>query len=168
MVSVRIVGYWELMFYHAHRIGHVNFVYPDAHKFHHYLHDSTAFDAHIFGSGAPEEWLMIIIEYLMAISICGNVTPSMNYFVLNISWYNKWGFHSRCKIDDSDSSNLHPPENFHADHHTIHNKNFGFEYPLEMAMNTTHKCELVYNGFKINRTETEDYVNLQFTAIKSE
>ena len=31
--------------------GHLPRVYEEAHKFHHYLHGSTAFDAHIYGSG---------------------------------------------------------------------------------------------------------------------
>lgn len=38
-----------------------------AHKFHHYLHDTTAFDAHIYGAGAPEEWFSLVLEAGMAL-----------------------------------------------------------------------------------------------------
>jgi len=31
---------WAVLFYHAHRMGHVKQVYTDAHKFHHFLHDT--------------------------------------------------------------------------------------------------------------------------------
>lgn len=37
-------------------------VYNQAHKFHHYLHDTTAFDAHVYGAGAPEEWWSLMLE----------------------------------------------------------------------------------------------------------
>lgn len=37
-------------------------VYEEAHKFHHYLHDTTPFDAHVYGAGAPEEWFSMVVE----------------------------------------------------------------------------------------------------------
>lgn len=52
MVSKRcyqLLGHWSVHFYHQHRLGHLPRVYEHAHKFHHYLHDTTAFDAHIYG-----------------------------------------------------------------------------------------------------------------------
>ena len=42
-INERIKGYWGFTFYHIHRISHISHVYPDAHKFHHYLQDTTAF-----------------------------------------------------------------------------------------------------------------------------
>jgi hypothetical protein len=43
--------HWAALFYHQHRLAHMPGVYEDAHKFHHFLHDASAFDAHIYGSG---------------------------------------------------------------------------------------------------------------------
>ena len=42
---------WCLYFYLQHRMSHLPRVYEEAHKQHHHLHDATAFDAHIYGSG---------------------------------------------------------------------------------------------------------------------
>ena len=39
------------LFYCEHRINHCPIIYQHAHRQHHYLHDTTAFDAHIYGSG---------------------------------------------------------------------------------------------------------------------
>ena len=63
----------------------------------------------------------------------GFAPACLSYYVLNVSWYNKWGFHTR-----NDQPELHS-DNFHADHHTFHNVNFGFTYPHELLMRTTMK-----------------------------
>jgi len=42
---------WATIYYHQHRIAHLPVVYDQSHKFHHYLHDTTPFDAHIYGAG---------------------------------------------------------------------------------------------------------------------
>ena len=159
-VSDRLFVYWQIMFYHIHRMGHLPHVYPDAHKFHHYLSDTTAFDAHIFGAGAPEEWLLIIVEVAMGY-LCG-MPPCLSYWVLGVSWYNKWGFHSRNTKPEYHS------DNFHADHHLKHSINFGFNYPLEMVMNTTTDRVHEFDGYRIKKVELEDIIRLQFTPYKNE
>eukprot|EP00913_Durusdinium_trenchii_P002456 g2269.t1 len=53
---------FPVCFYVEHRIGHLPVVYQHAHKMHHYLHDTTAFDAHIYGSGMNEEFFWIWAE----------------------------------------------------------------------------------------------------------
>ena len=53
-VFSKLTMHWAALFYHMHRIAHLPGVYDQAHKAHHYLHDATAFDAHLYGSGAPE------------------------------------------------------------------------------------------------------------------
>ena len=76
------------------------------------LHDTTSWDAHIFGSGAPEEWLILLADIFMA--LCLGMPPvSLNPSVLAVSWYNKWGFHTR-KVNPVDDG-----ENFHANHHSL-------------------------------------------------
>ena len=44
LITNRTMAYWNVMFYLAHRIGHLPLVYADAHRFHHHLHDSTSFE----------------------------------------------------------------------------------------------------------------------------
>ncbi len=58
---------FAVMFYCEHRINHCPVVYAHAHKQHHYLHDTTAFDAHIYGSGANEEFAWVLAETLPCI-----------------------------------------------------------------------------------------------------
>ena len=57
--------------------------YDEAHKYHHYLHDTTSFDAHIYGAGAPEEWFCLVLEACMALWVFGqrNMLPEseVNY-----------------------------------------------------------------------------------------
>merc|ERR1719233_2112338 len=50
-------AHWAELFYTQHRMAHLPKVYEHAHKLHHYLHGTLAFDAHIYGNGMPEEWL---------------------------------------------------------------------------------------------------------------
>ena len=64
-------------------------VYEHAHKAHHYLHDSTAFDAHIYGSGAPEEYHTLMVEVVT--SLLGGTPPSLAFHTLYTSWTNKVG-----------------------------------------------------------------------------
>lgn len=154
--------FWEALFYNAHRIAHIKEVYPDAHKFHHYLHDCTAFDAHIFGSGAPEEWLILMCDF--ALALCSGCPPaSLSYHVLQMSWFNKWNFHSR-----SDQPEFHF-DNFHADHHTLHRTNFGMTYPFELLMKTIPQKlgnNVEWCGFLIKRLECDDNVCLHFTRVE--
>lgn len=112
----RHFGHWAIFFYIQHRVGHLPRVYEEAHKFHHYLHDSTAFDAHIYGSGAPEEFFALLLEMLTPFTL-GIAPPSLGYHILMISWTNKTG-HTR---KEESSGGL----NHHTDHHVLHNKNFG-------------------------------------------
>ena len=153
--------YWNILFYHTHRLAHLNYIYPDAHKFHHYLNDATAFDAHVFGSGAPEEWLLIWIEYFAAVWICGGLPPGLSFYVLKQSWANKWGHSRDGNVPEDDY------ENFHVDHHARHYENFGNHYPLEMIMKTTVDKEVIYNGFKLKRVESRDSIILKCIPLKT-
>ena len=134
---------WEILFYHQHRIAHLPYVYQDAHKFHHYLSDTTAFDAHIYGSGAPEEWHCLMLELLPSF-LFGTVPPSLTYHVLKISWSNKVA-HTRNK----DGSN---GQNQHADHHLYHVKNYCWYPALEMYMRTcTNNVNFRAYGYDITK-----------------
>mmetsp|Transcript_23754 Transcript_23754/g.51896 ORF Transcript_23754/g.51896 Transcript_23754/m.51896 type:complete len:565 (+) Transcript_23754:53-1747(+) len=116
-----------ITFYVEHRIGHMPRVYQHAHKMHHYLHDSTAFDAHIYGSGLNEEFFWILAETLPCLLFPNSgVFPYwMNLIVLYISWTNK-GAHSRTASSvTTDTFGCFDEDNFHADHHTWHRANFG-------------------------------------------
>ena len=44
LITTWTMVYWNVLFYHAHRIGHLPIVYSDAHRFHHYLRDATSFE----------------------------------------------------------------------------------------------------------------------------
>jgi hypothetical protein len=53
-------------------------VYAQAHKFHHHLPDACAFDAHIYGSGAPEEYFLLLTELVVAAWL-GCCPPSLSW-----------------------------------------------------------------------------------------
>lgn len=146
-ITERTRRYWGVLFYHAHKMGHLPLVYPDAHKFHHYLHDCTSFDAHIFGSGAPEEWLMLLADVLLVKSL-GIPPAALSPSVLVVSWFNKWGFHTLVAdpIDDG--------ENHHACHHSLHIHNLALTYPYDLIMGTAMKERIKWAGYEIFRTET--------------
>ena len=50
------------MFYHYHRTVHLPGPYSEGHRHHHYLADATPFDAHMHGTGMPEEWFKPMTE----------------------------------------------------------------------------------------------------------
>merc|ERR1712209_130107 len=109
-------AHWLELFYHQHRMAHLPKVYEHAHKLHHYLHGTLAFDAHIYGNGMPEEFFFLLLE--MGLGIGYGLTPAtLNRLVLQFSMDNKFG-HTQ-KPTDEDGGN------FHADHHLLHVKNFG-------------------------------------------
>lgn len=111
-----------ICFYVEHRIGHLPVVYQHAHKMHHYLHDTTAFDAHIYGSGMNEEFFWILAETLPCLLAPSLFFPYfLNLDTIHASLTNKPA-HTRTKED----SGYHMDEdNFHADHHTLHRANYG-------------------------------------------
>ena len=116
---------FQVLFYCEHRINHCPVVYGHAHKQHHYLHDSTAFDAHIYGSGMNEEWFWIMAECLPPIASGGVLMPYfLNLETLYQSFINKGG-HTRSSTSHEPTTMDYDMGNFHADHHTCHNKNFG-------------------------------------------
>jgi len=116
---------FPITFYVEHRIGHMPRVYPHAHKMHHYLHDSTSFDAHIYGSGLNEEYFWILAETLPCLLCPGLFPYFLNGTTLHSSWTNK-GAHSRTADGvDLSTTGCFDEDNFHADHHTWHRANFG-------------------------------------------
>lgn len=116
---------FAVTFYLEHRIGHCPVVYTHAHKMHHYLHDTTAFDAHIYGSGMNEEFFWILAETLPCLLSQGLLFPYwLNPYVLYVSWTNKSG-HTRTAAEDAQVPAGCDADNFHADHHTLHRANFG-------------------------------------------
>jgi hypothetical protein len=70
--------HWASLFYHQHRLAHLPAVYSHAHKFHHHLPDACAFDAHIYGSGAPEEYFLLLTETIVAACL-GCCPPSLSW-----------------------------------------------------------------------------------------
>jgi hypothetical protein len=118
---------WSIIFYHQHRVAHLPYVYNDAHKFHHYLHDSSPFDAHIYGTGAPEEWYSLLAELLPSFYF-GCHPPSLSFYALKTSLYHKIG-HTRKENGNNQEVN-------HADHHTYHTRNYSWIISLEMFLGT--------------------------------
>jgi hypothetical protein len=112
------VMHWSEIFYHQHRMAHLPKVYENAHKFHHYLHGSTAFDAHVYsGNGMPEEWWLLAVD-VACTTILGSVNPAfLNVHILWSSWTNKVG-HTEQQLETCGN-------NFHPDHHIYHRKNYG-------------------------------------------
>ena len=114
------------IFYHYHRTVHLPGPYSEGHRHHHYLADATPFDAHMHGTGMPEEWFKLMTE----ISVClltGLMPWSFTWGAIKQSLENKLG-HTRIEAE-------HPVlDNFHVGHHQKHFKNFGFAaFPLRSA-----------------------------------
>eukprot|EP01084_Bolivina_argentea_P238017 399895_1 len=155
-----LAEYLGVSYYLLHRMQHIPHVYADAHKFHHYLPDSTPFDANIYGSGAPEEWAFIFMEYFIGI-LCAGIPPSLTLNILLWSWWNKWRQHAHSVRKG------HFWQDFHGDHHLLHNKNYGIDYPLDMVMNSTPSHEQIFGlgecNYKIKRIESKNVITLQFT-----
>ena len=147
--------HWAVLFYHQHRMGHIPFVYDHAHKFHHYLHDSTSFDAHIYGSGAPEEYFILVMELVLGCFF--RWTPvSLTYHVLNLSFANKIG-HSRSVLEKGG-------KNAHVDHHTYHRKNFGiYGMALDMCFETcVYNDRYAWNDYDIIKSVKSDEIVFDF------
>ena len=124
---------FPVLFYTEHRLGHCPVVYQHAHKMHHYLHDTTPFDAHIYGSGMNEEFFWILAEILPCL-VCPSplgIATIFPYFLnldtLYFSWTNKGG-HTRTSAAGKGALGDYDWENFHADHHTYHSANYGSAY----------------------------------------
>jgi len=122
--------HWLELFYTQHRMAHLPKVYEHAHKLHHYLHGTLAFDAHIYGNGMPEEFFFLLLELLTGV-FCGLTPATLNRLVLQYSIDNKFG-HTQ-KPEDTCG------DNFHADHHLLHVKNFGiYNCLMDMYFSTSN------------------------------
>jgi hypothetical protein len=122
-------GYnWTTLFYPQHRVAHLPVVYQQAHKFHHVLNGTTAFDAHLYGTGVPEEFFCMLLEYTTA-SLLGVVPPFLNGHNLWLSWTDKLGH--TMKTSDVNGQNAHPQ------HHVVHQRNFGiYAMAIDMIFGT--------------------------------
>jgi len=122
------LAHWLELFYTQHRIAHLPKVYEHAHKLHHYLHGTLAFDAHIYGNGMPEEFFFLLLELTMGVYL-GLMPATLNRLVMQYSLDNKHG-HTQKPVDTAG-------ENFHADHHLVHTKNYGiYNSLMDMYFNT--------------------------------
>ena len=119
----------DVMFYHYHRSVHLPGPYNEGHRHHHYLPDATPFDAHMHGTGMPEEWFKLMTELSMALAT-GLMPWSFTYGALKQSFYNRVG-HTRLEGEDPIL------QNFHVNHHLKHFKNFGYvHFPLDLLFGT--------------------------------
>jgi hypothetical protein len=117
------------MFYHYHRTVHLPGPYNEGHRHHHYLPDATPFDAHMHGTGMPEEWLKLMTE--ISVGLATGLMPwSFTWGALKQSFGNKLG-HTRVEGERP------VLDNFHVNHHQKHFKNFGFvSFPLDLLFGT--------------------------------
>jgi hypothetical protein len=151
--------HWAAIFYHQHRMAHIPRVYEHAHKMHHFLYDATAFDAHFYGSGAPEEFCMLFVEVLGG--VFGGILPlSLSFHTLYLSWTNKTG-HTR-------KAEAHGGNNNHCDHHTYHSKNFGI-YNLTMDLlfgtNADTGLPIEIGSYILTRAEEQGRITLELNPI---
>lgn len=123
--------YPATMFYHAHRLAHLPGVYSQSHRHHHHLHDSTPFDANMYGSGHAEEWLRLATEIGVSL-VTGLVPHSLSPRTMYGSIINAAG-HTRVLGEKPLGGN------FHVDHHTHYQRNFGIVYPpVDLLLGTEH------------------------------
>jgi sterol desaturase/sphingolipid hydroxylase (fatty acid hydroxylase superfamily) len=124
--------YEGTLFYHYHRAVHLPGVYEQAHRLHHYLRETTPFEASsVDGSGTAEEWLRMMTEIGLSLAT-GLMPPSFSPAALKVALGNKIG-HTR--IADPQAI----ARNFHIHHHIQHVKNFGFfSQPLDLLTGTEY------------------------------
>lgn len=123
-------AHWAELFYTQHRMAHLPKVYEHAHKLHHYLHGTLAFDAHIYGNGMPEEYFFLLVELIAGVMF-GLIPATLNRLIIQYSIDNKFG-HTQ-KPEDTCG------DNFHADHHLLHVKNFGiYNCLMDMYFSTSN------------------------------
>jgi len=147
---------FPICFYVEHRIGHLPVVYQHAHKMHHYLHDTTAFDAHIYGSGMNEEFFWILAETLPCLLAPSLFFPYfLNLDTLHVSLTNKPA-HTRTKQGSYEMDE----DNFHADHHTLHRANYGSALGvlLDVYFGTMGTHTKGARGLQYHRREDEEEI----------
>ena len=149
--------YRPLFVYIQHRSAHIAVVYGEAHKYHHYLNDTTAFDNHYMGIGAPEEYFMFLLE-ILPVFLFNGMLPSLSPPLIWQNWDSK-------KAHVRKEGDFNGIGNFHANHHFYHTKNYStYSCPLDVLFNTSLNMEFHHfiNGFKIKREENEKQVVLKF------
>jgi hypothetical protein len=118
----------DSMFYHSHRMVHLPCVYAQSHRHHHYLQDATPFDADLYGSGLPEEWVKLVTEVALCM-VCGLMPWSLSFSAIRVSIRNRLG-HTRTEIEET---------NFHVNHHVAHVRNFGMAwFPVDLLLGTEY------------------------------
>uniref|UniRef100_A0A7S2DTR8 Fatty acid hydroxylase domain-containing protein n=1 Tax=Alexandrium andersonii TaxID=327968 RepID=A0A7S2DTR8_9DINO len=143
---------WECIFYNAHRLGHLRVIYEHAHKAHHRLTDTLAFDAHAFsGNGFPEEWFLIFYD-IAVMKVLGVPPPCLTFRMLKLQIWNKDG-HQRKESEGFEG------DQYHEDHHLVHRANFGFGHPmLDMYFGTYkgNNCSVQLGSTKFEKEEMGD------------
>jgi len=143
-------------------MAHLPVVYAQAHKFHHLIHKSSAFDAHsIFGNGMPEEFFFLIFE-LSCSNLLGLPPAHINYFLLKMIIQNKFAH--------SEISNDIAGDNFHTEHHSLHTKNFGHDCLLDMLFNTCqsnncYRMTIGKNVYSVVKTNEDREITFLFTKV---
>lgn len=160
-IGKKLYPFWSPTFYHVHRTAHLPCIYFDAHKFHHYLHDTLPFDSNFYGSGSPEEFFINIYEIFPAYFL-GIMPPFLSYWLLSNT------VDSRKEHTRKELSYENVVENFHADHHFYHTKNFGFYVGLEMFFKTmkNNEINILKDGFIIKRIERDEFIDLVYEYKK--
>jgi len=140
---------WECLFYNAHRLGHLRVIYEHAHKAHHRLHDTMAFDAHVYsGNGFPEEWFQIFYD-IAVMRLLGAPPPVLTLRLLKLQYFNK----------DNHQRKESEAFQYHEDHHTVHRANFGMAHPmLDMYFGTMQgdNSSVQLGKAKFTKEETGD------------
>jgi len=165
----RVFFHWLALFYPQHRLAHLPKVYEHAHKLHHYLHGTNSFDAHIYGNGLPEEFFIFCIEMLFGFYL--RVPPTIfNSLIMQHSIDNKIGHTQKTQDTNGD--------NFHAEHHLLHVKNFGiYNSLMDMYFCTannndryTVKASKYYNKaclvYDVQKIQENDEIVFRLTPIE--
>jgi len=111
----------DVRFYMQHRIAHLPVVYTHSHKMHHHIHDTCPWDSQTYGAAINEVFFVMMFDF-----IPGMLDPSLWIVPSCLNWASL-----RMTLDDKAEhtrsrmfSQGYDAENFHADHHTFHTKNF--------------------------------------------
>jgi len=129
MLACYAIGYpsFGILDYVEHRTAHCPVIYTHAHKQHHYMHDTTPFDAHMYGTGMNEEWGLLMNDIVPSLLGAWTGRPifpyCLNYFWIATSFGNK-GCHGRTTEETKGNWADCDADNWHSDHHVLHTGNF--------------------------------------------
>ena len=155
------ISAWVSVIFHEHRMAHICKVYQDSHKFHHIMHDATPFNANGHGCGGPEDMSLSIFHMIVSSFIQRGLISPLSPTMVIVDIINKMYDHVRFEDEYNNS-------NYHADHHTYHNKNFS-RFGIDLLYGCSVKKDYIWDedDYEIFKKEDTDFYVLEYKPMEA-